>query len=135
MHTIWHYRFGVWMVSRVLGVRGWRCRPGADDWTQWRGPDRSDISHEKGTLKEWPEEGPKQLWLFKDAGLGYSGFAVVGDTLYTMGSRDDIECLIALNVGRRHGEMGRRRSVRGWKTTGATARATRPRSTATSSIA
>ena len=69
-----------------------------DDWTQWRGPDRADISHEKGTLKEWPEEGPKQLWLFNNAGVGYSGFAVVGDTLYTMGSREDIECLIALNV-------------------------------------
>jgi outer membrane protein assembly factor BamB len=71
----------------------------ADDWTQWRGPDRSDISHETETLKEWPEGGPKQLWLFKDAGVGYSGFAVVEDTLYTMGSRDDFECLIALNVG------------------------------------
>jgi outer membrane protein assembly factor BamB len=72
--------------------------PAAGDWPGWRGPDRSDVSREKGLLKDWPDDGPKQLWLFQDAGLGYSGFAVVGDTLYTLGSRDDVEQLIALNV-------------------------------------
>ncbi len=51
-------------------------------------------------LKQWPEDGPKQLWLFKDAGLGYSGFAVVGNTLYTMGSREDVERLIAIDVAK-----------------------------------
>ena len=78
----------------LLALPAW-----GDDWPQWRGPDRSDISHEQGTLKQWPEAGPELVWLFKDAGIGYSGCAVVGDTLYTMGSRDDFECLIALNVG------------------------------------
>jgi outer membrane protein assembly factor BamB len=90
-----HYRSG-WMVIALALLT---LPATADDWTQWRGPNRSDISYEKGTLKDWPEGGPKQLWLFKDAGVGYSGFSVVGDTLYTMGSRDEFECLIALNVG------------------------------------
>ncbi len=83
------------LVAIVIALVALPAR--GDDWTQWRGPDRCDISHEKGTLKAWPEEGPKQLWLFHNAGVGYSGFAVVGDTLYTMGSREDMECLIALN--------------------------------------
>src|SRR5262245_8126061 len=26
----------------------------ADDWPQWRGPDRTDISRETGVLKTWP---------------------------------------------------------------------------------
>ena len=70
----------------------------ADNWPQWRGADRSDVSKETGLLKAWPAGGPKQLWINKDAGLGYAGFAVVGDTLYTMGLLGDREHLIALNV-------------------------------------
>src|SRR5262245_52274015 len=70
----------------------------ADDWPQWRGPDRTDVSRETGLLKAWPRGGPKRLWVFKDAGIGYSGFSVVGDTLYTMGARGSTEYLIAVNV-------------------------------------
>ena len=70
----------------------------ADSWPQFRGPDRSEISKETGLLKQWPEGGPKQLWLYKDAGLGYAGFSVVGPTLYTMGARGDVETLIAIDV-------------------------------------
>lgn len=70
----------------------------AEPWPQWRGPDRTDVSKETGLLKQWPDAGPKQLWLYKDAGVGYAGFSVVGETLYTMGARDGTEYLIALNV-------------------------------------
>ena len=28
----------------------------ADDWPQWRGPDRSNLSRETGLLKQWPAE-------------------------------------------------------------------------------
>jgi hypothetical protein len=70
----------------------------ADNWPQWRGPDRTDISKETGLLKQWPDGGPKRVWLYKEAGLGYAGFSVVGQTLYTMGARGDVETLIALNV-------------------------------------
>ena len=27
-------------------------------------------------LKAWPAEGPKRVWIYKDAGLGYSGFSL-----------------------------------------------------------
>lgn len=63
----------------------------AGDWPSWRGPNRDDISTETGLLKVWPEGGPAKLWTSSDAGLGYSGFAVVGDVLYTMGSNDTKE--------------------------------------------
>lgn len=68
------------------------------DWPQWRGPDRTDISKEKGLLAEWPGDGPKVDWIYKEGGLGYAGFAVVGDSLYTMGARGDVEMLIALSA-------------------------------------
>lgn len=75
---------------------------GAGDWPSWRGPNRDDISTETGLLKTWPEGGPKKLWTSKDAGLGYSGVAVVGDVLYTMGADgttpESNEFVIAMNV-------------------------------------
>ncbi len=70
----------------------------AADWSQWRGPNRDDISAEKGLLKSWPEGGPKQLWVFKDAGLGYSGYSIVGGKLFTMGIRNGGEELIAVSI-------------------------------------
>jgi len=70
----------------------------AADWPQWRGPERTDISKETGLLKSWPEGGPKLLWKYEDAGIGYSGPAIVGDRLYTMGAREDKEYVYALDV-------------------------------------
>jgi outer membrane protein assembly factor BamB len=70
----------------------------ADDWPQWRGPNRDGVSKETGLLKTWPKEGPKLLWTYKDAGVGYSCPAVVGDRLYTMGGRSDGDYLFALDV-------------------------------------
>lgn len=70
----------------------------AADWPTFRGADRTDVSTETGLLKKWPSDGLKQVWLNKDAGLGYSGFAIVGGTLYTMGSRDAVEYVIAIDV-------------------------------------
>jgi outer membrane protein assembly factor BamB len=58
----------------------------ADDWPQWRGPHRDGISQEKGLLKEWPKEGPKQLWAAKNLGAGYSTPSVVGSTVYLLGN-------------------------------------------------
>lgn len=69
----------------------------ADDWSQWRGPHRADISTEK-MLSKWPADGPKQLWLNQDAGLGYGGIAVVDNVLYTVGARDNTEFLIAVDT-------------------------------------
>src|ERR1051325_700691 len=70
----------------------------ASDWPQWRGPNRDDISTETGLLKQWPAGGPKQVWLFKEAGLGYSGYSIAGGKLYTAGLRGDMEFLIALDA-------------------------------------
>lgn len=70
----------------------------AADWPQWRGADRTDISPETGLLRKWPEGGPKRVWMNENSGLGYSGFAVVGGKLFTMGARDDAELVICLDA-------------------------------------
>lgn len=61
----------------------------ADDWPQWRGPQRDGLSSETGLLKEWPKEGPPLVWERKDIGLGYSTPAVRGDRIYLLGNEGD----------------------------------------------
>ena len=68
------------------------------DWPQWRGPDRSDVSKETGLLKTWPAEGPKRVWLFENAGNGYSGPAIVNGKFFTLGTRDGGEILLVLDA-------------------------------------
>ena len=69
----------------------------ADDWPQWRGPNRDGISKESGWLANWPAEGPKKLWE-ASVGVGYSSFSVSKGKLYTMGNvaeNDIVSCFDA----------------------------------------
>ncbi|MSU25473.1 MAG: polyvinylalcohol dehydrogenase [Opitutus sp.] len=68
------------------------------DWPQWRGPDRSDVSTETGLLKSWPTGGPKRVWLFENAGHGYSAPAIVGGKYFTLGTRSGSEILLVLDA-------------------------------------
>jgi outer membrane protein assembly factor BamB len=47
----------------------------ADDWPQFRGPNRNNISTENGLLRSWPQEGPRVLWRIKVC-QGYAGAAI-----------------------------------------------------------
>ena len=58
----------------------------ANDWPQWRGPQRNGVSLETGLLKEWPKEGPRLAWQAGDVGSGYAAPSVVGDRLYLLGN-------------------------------------------------
>ena len=80
---------------------GWQTAS-ALDWPQWRGPNRTGISAEGGLLRQWPAGGPRRVWLFENAGAGYSSFAIAKGKLYTLGSRRGTEQLICLdaNTGR-----------------------------------
>ncbi len=59
----------------------------ADDWLQWRGPDRAGISSETGLLDEWRPEGPAVNWQIRTLGHGYGTVAVEGDAVYIQGTR------------------------------------------------
>jgi len=75
--------FGFFMLSASLPLP-------ANDWPQWRGPQRNGISAETGLLKEWPKEGPKLLWKKTDTGLGYGAPAVVAERIYLL-ANDGLE--------------------------------------------
>ena len=88
---------GLFLLSTALSVL-------ADDWPQWRGPQRNGISRETGLLKEWPKEGPKLVWKIAEAGRGYSTPAVAGDRLYLLGNEgleDEFVEALAVKDGKR----------------------------------
>ena len=87
------------MLSWSVASGSW-----ADDWPQWRGPQRDDVSHETGLLENWPAEGPPQVWLYRDAGLGYGGPAIVDGDIFLMGARKKTTYLLCLD-----GDSGRQK--------------------------
>lgn len=74
------------------------------DWPTFRGQHRDGVSLETGLARTWPPEGPKLAWIHRDLGHGYSGPAIVRDTVYILGTVQDQEAAIALDLA-----TGRRR--------------------------
>src|SRR5215475_11944096 len=70
----------------------------ADDWPQWRGPQRDGVSKETGLLKQWPKDGPKLLWTNKDIGKGYSTPAIAIGRVYLQSDRGNDEFALALDA-------------------------------------
>lgn len=58
----------------------------ANDWPQWRGPDRTGLSAEKGIIKSWETNPPKLLWNVEGAGRGFSSVSISEGILYTTGN-------------------------------------------------
>lgn len=73
---------GICLLVLVFGAVGW-----ADDWPQWRGPNRDGVCRETGLLQQWPEGGPTLLWELAGMGAGYSTVAILDGKLYSMGDR------------------------------------------------
>jgi len=70
----------------------------AADWTQFRGPNRDGLCQETGLLKQWPENGPKELWSYDELGHGFASVAVVNGVIYTTGMEDKQGWLYALDL-------------------------------------
>ena len=106
-----HTSFGRTILMGVVGLVGISLvveKSAGDDWLQWRGANRADRSNETGLLQQWPEDGPKQQWLFDQAGLGYAGFSIVDGNLYTMGLEGSEEFALCIDA-----ETGKEK----WRTT------------------
>lgn len=71
---------------------------GGGRWPAFRGPKADGISPDTGLLEKWPESGPKQLWVYGEAGMGYSSFVIVDGNLYSMGTRGDDVTVVCLDA-------------------------------------
>lgn len=88
----------IFFALYLVGVAATTSTAIADDWPQWRGPNRDGISNEKGLLQEWPEEGPKLLWQKKDLGDGYSTPAIADGRIFFISNKGlEDESVHALN--------------------------------------
>src|SRR5262245_29809323 len=85
-----------WMaILLLIGLIGTAVY--AADWPQWRGPDRTGVSHETGLLKAWPADGPKLAWKATDLGEGYTTPSIANGRIYGMGLRGNDEVAWALD--------------------------------------
>ncbi|HYT90416.1 MAG TPA: PQQ-binding-like beta-propeller repeat protein [Gemmataceae bacterium] len=70
----------------------------ADDYPQWRGPNRDGVSKEKGLLQQWPAGGPKLAWKATSLGNGYSTPSIAKGQVYLISTTDErTEQVVALN--------------------------------------
>jgi outer membrane protein assembly factor BamB len=76
--------------------------------------DRTGVSTETGLLSQWPAGGPKLAWKTTGLGMGFSTPSIADGVIYLMGTKDQTEYVIALEVagGKRIwdlevGKMGR----------------------------
>lgn len=70
----------------------------ANDWPQYLGPNRNNISNEKGLLRTWPKTGPKLLKTASGLGAGYSSVSIANGMIYTMGTRGDKQSILAMDL-------------------------------------
>jgi len=70
----------------------------AEDWPQWRGPNRDGKSADTGLLKQWPAGGPKLAWKATGLGKGYANMSVAAGRLFTMGDKDGAGYVMALSA-------------------------------------
>ena len=70
----------------------------AEDWLQWRGPERANLSSETGLYTQWGEDGPPLAWMAEGLGAGYASVTVQGDRIYTTGNFPDSQSALALDA-------------------------------------
>lgn len=70
----------------------------AEDWPQWRGPDRTGLSSETGIIKDWQTNPPKLLWNTEGAGKGFSSVSIAEGVLYTSGNFEEGQGVSAFSI-------------------------------------
>ncbi|UCF16253.1 MAG: PQQ-like beta-propeller repeat protein, partial [Phycisphaerales bacterium] len=86
------------VVLVCLGILAAEGACFADDWPQFRGPNRDGKSAETGLLKKWPPSGPNLLWSVAGLGIGFSSVAVADGFVYTTGMLDGEGFLFAYDL-------------------------------------
>lgn len=69
----------------------------AEDWPQWRGPNRNGVSSESEWISEWPADGPKVAWK-AEVGLGFSSVVIADRRLFTLGHADEQDTVYGLDA-------------------------------------
>ena len=76
----------------------WSNFVAAEDWPQWRGPDRSNRSVETGLFDAWGDAGPELEWIAKGVGEGYASVSVANGRAFTTGNFENTQSAVAVDV-------------------------------------
>ena len=67
-------------------------------WPEFHGPNRVNISPDKGLLKQWPAGGPRLIWKFDKCGAGFAAVSIVDQMIFTSGDFGKIQKVLALSL-------------------------------------
>ena len=96
--TAWRCARCAWIVLVILPVVMLVCgQLCAGDWPQILGPGRNGRAEAETLLTSWPQNGPRQSWIYK-LGAGYAGPAVVGGRVVIFHRVGDVERVEALDA-------------------------------------
>jgi len=74
------------------------CSTSQPEVYEFRGLDRSGIFPDKELLKEWPAEGPEEIWTVEKLGRGYGSPLFVEDRFYITGEVDSLALLYCFDL-------------------------------------
>ena len=73
----------------------------ANEWPQWRGPDRDGKATVSGLKLDWNQSPPRHEWTIEGMGKGYASVSVVDGRLYTTGNLPDAQAVICVDLASR----------------------------------
>ncbi len=76
----------------------WSCSVKQTEIVEWRGEGRNGIYNETNLLKEWPEEGPTELWFLDGIGSGYGSPVIEKGLIYITGAIDSTAYLHCISL-------------------------------------
>ena len=83
-------------------------------WPEFHGPNRTNISPDKGLLKKWPASGLKLIWKYDKCGVGFATVSIVDEMIFTSGDFGTKQMVLALSLdGKLLWEMQNGKSWRG----------------------
>lgn len=90
-------RLGLAALSLCLSVSVAHSKTQAENWPQYRGPDRTGIVTEKNLAQSWPDDGPKELWR-KPTGIGFASPIAADGKLFLFYLADGKDVLEAFDA-------------------------------------
>jgi outer membrane protein assembly factor BamB len=96
MNTLSRCKLG--LLISLAGLAAGGMPAAAEEWPQFRGPQRDGKSSETGIIKNWENHPPKLLWMAEGSGEGYASLSCVGGRIYTTGNLKDGQGVVAMDA-------------------------------------
>lgn len=81
-----------------MAVIMYSCAAQEDKIYEWRTNERDGIFDEENLLKEWPEEGPQELWVIEGLGNGYGSPTFTETHFYITGEKDSVTNIYCYSI-------------------------------------